>query len=124
MARPPRALPLRLLRQGVRRGRGREAQPGRGRHADAARRARLTSFCAGLPSNTCSPMLAGPMPAPRLLICALVPRFALRVAMGGVVGDAPAALAPEPGGPPLIGEVNAAAATFGVRPGMRAGEAI
>ena len=64
------------------------------------------------------------MPAPRLLICALVPRFALRVAMGGAVGDAPAALAPEPGGPPLIGEVNAAAAAFGVRPGMRAGEAI
>src|SRR5437868_15386312 len=58
------------------------------------------------------------------LICALVPRFALRVAMGGAPGDQPAALAPEAGGAPLIGEVNAAAATFGVRPGMRAGEAI
>ncbi len=62
--------------------------------------------------------------ASRTLICALVPRFALRVAMGGVAGGQPAALAPEAGGRPLIGEVNAAAATFGVRPGMRAGEAI
>jgi protein ImuB len=60
----------------------------------------------------------------RILICALVPRFALRVAMGGALGDAPAALAPEAGGQPQVGEVNAAAAAFGVRPGMRAGEAI
>jgi protein ImuB len=60
----------------------------------------------------------------RILICAFVPRFALRVAMGGVLGDTPAALAPEAGGLPKIGEVNAAAAAFGVRPGMRAGEAI
>src|SRR3954467_6102841 len=60
----------------------------------------------------------------RILICALVPRFALRVAMGGSLGDEPTALAPEAGGSPLVGEVNAAAATFGVRPGMRAGEAI
>ena len=65
------------------------------------------------------------MPArPRILICALVPRFTLRVALGGPLGDTPAALAPEAGGQPLIGEVNAAAATFGVRPGMRTGEAI
>ena len=61
---------------------------------------------------------------PRTLICAFVPRFALRVAMRDAPSDQPAALAPEPGGRPLIGEVNAAAATFGVRPGMRAGEAI
>ena len=61
---------------------------------------------------------------PRILVCALVPRFALRVAMGGSLGDVPTALAPEAGGSPLVGEVNAAAATFGVRPGMRAGEAI
>jgi protein ImuB len=61
---------------------------------------------------------------PRILVCALVPRFALRVAMGGSLGDVPAALAPEAGGLPLVGEVNAAAATFGVRPGMRAGEVI
>jgi protein ImuB len=70
-------------------------------------------------------MLDDPMPArPRILICALVPRFTLRVALGGPLGDTPAALAPEAGGQPLIGEVNAAAATFGVRPGMRTGEAI
>jgi len=37
----------------------------------------------------------------RILICALVPRFALRVAMGGPLGDAPAALAPEAGGLPV-----------------------
>src|SRR3954447_10568786 len=67
----------------------------------------------------------GPLPKrPRILVCALVPRFALRVAMGGSLGDVPAALAPEAGGSPLVGEVNAAAATFGVRPGMRSGEAI
>jgi protein ImuB len=66
-----------------------------------------------------------PLPKrPRILVCALVPRFALRVAMGGSLGDAPTALAPEAGGSPLVGEVNAAAATFGVRPGMRTGEAI
>jgi protein ImuB len=66
-----------------------------------------------------------PLPKrPRILVCALVPRFALRVAMGGSLGDVPTALAPEAGGSPLVGEVNAAAATFGVRPGMRAGEAI
>src|SRR4051794_33456377 len=70
-------------------------------------------------------MLAGPMPpASRTLICALVPRFALRVALGGAPGDQPAALAPEAGGRPQIGEVNAVAATFGVPPGMRAGGAI
>lgn len=44
--------------------------------------------------------------------------------MGGSLGDVPAALAPEAGGSPLVGEVNAAAATFGVRPGIRTGEAI
>lgn len=66
-----------------------------------------------------------PLPKrPRILVCALVPRFALRVAMGGSLGDVPTALAPEAGGSPLVGEVNAAAATFGVRPGIRTGEAI
>ena len=53
-----------------------------------------------------------------LIVCVLVPRFALRVAagMGGALPDEPVALGPEPGGPPLLGEANAAAATFGVRP--------
>jgi protein ImuB len=69
-------------------------------------------------------MLSDSMPRPRVIVCAFVPRFALRVALGGVLTDQPAALAPEAGGVPTIGEVNAAAAAFGVRPGMRAGEAI
>jgi protein ImuB len=69
-------------------------------------------------------MLSDSMPRPRVIVCAFVPRFALRVALGGVLTDQPAALAPEAGGVPAIGEVNAAAAAFGVRPGMRAGEAI
>src|SRR5579884_3960136 len=36
----------------------------------------------------------------------------------------PAALAPEPGGEPLVGPVNAAAELAGVQPGMRLGEAL
>jgi len=46
-----------------------------------------------------------------LIVCTLVPRFALRVAagMGGSLPDEPVALGPEPGGQPVIGEVNAAA---------------
>ena len=36
----------------------------------------------------------------------------------------PAALAPEPGRPQFVGEVSAAAETFGVAPGMRVGEAL
>ena len=64
--------------------------------------------------------------AHRTIVCVLVPRFALRVALadGGRLPEVPVALAPEPGGPPRIGEANAAAATFGVAPGMRVGEAI
>ena len=61
-----------------------------------------------------------------LIVCALVPRFALRVAagMGGSLPDEPVALGPEPGGPPLLGEANAAAAAFGVQAGMRVAEGI
>jgi protein ImuB len=60
------------------------------------------------------------------IICVLVPRFALRVAAADDfrLPDAPLALGPEPGGPPAIGEANAAAAAHGVTPGMRVGEAI
>ena len=58
------------------------------------------------------------------LVCVLIPRFALRVALRGPLPDTPVALGPEPGGPPLIGETTAAAAAFGLRPGMRVGEAI
>ena len=54
------------------------------------------------------------------------PRFALAVAAGGseaLVGR-PAALAPEPGREQKIGEVSAAAEAFGVRAGLRLGEAL
>src|SRR2546430_1944778 len=44
-------------------------------------------------------MLAGPMPTARIIVCALVPRFALRVAMGGAPGAQPAAPGPAAGGP-------------------------
>jgi protein ImuB len=67
------------------------------------------------------------MPRERsIIVCVLVPRFALRVAagLGGALPSEPAALGPEPGGPPAVGEANAAAATFGVTPGMRVGEAL
>jgi protein ImuB len=62
--------------------------------------------------------------AHQLIVCVLVPRFPLRVALRGPLPDRPVALGPEPGGQPLVGEVNAAAAAFGVQAGMRIGEAI
>ena len=67
------------------------------------------------------------MPRERsVIVCVLVPRFALRVAAGlrGALPSEPAALGPEPGGPAAVGEGNAAAATFGVTAGMRVGEAL
>jgi protein ImuB len=64
----------------------------------------------------CSPML----------VCVLLPRFALAVAAGGREGLAagPVALAPEPGREPVIGEASAAAEAYGVRAGLRIGEAL
>jgi nucleotidyltransferase/DNA polymerase involved in DNA repair len=65
--------------------------------------------------------------------CALIPRFRLIAALGepSSTGDAAspllgraAALAPEPGAAQLIGEVSAAAESFGLRAGMRLGEAL
>jgi protein ImuB len=61
-----------------------------------------------------------------MFVCVLIPRFALAAAAGGreaLVGQ-PAALAPEPGREQVIGEVSAAAEAFGVRPGLRLGEAL
>ena len=57
--------------------------------------------------------------------CALVPRFRLIAAITdrGILRR-PAALAPEPGAAQLIGEVTAAAERFGLRAGMRMGEAL
>jgi protein ImuB len=58
--------------------------------------------------------------------CALIPRFRLIAATAGnreTLGR-PAALAPEPGAAQLIGEVSAPAERFGLRTGMRMGEAL
>src|SRR6478736_10266273 len=65
--------------------------------------------------------------------CALIPRFRLIAALGEPSSDdgdpspllgRPAALAPEPGTAQLIGEVTAPAERFGLRAGMRMGEAL
>ena len=61
-----------------------------------------------------------------VIVCVLLPRFALAVAAGGreVLAAGPVALAPEPGRDQLIGEVSAAAEAYGVRAGLRLGEAL
>jgi protein ImuB len=58
--------------------------------------------------------------------CALIPRFRLIAATTGNRGtlERPAALAPEPGAAQLIGEVTESAERFGLRAGMRMGEAL
>lgn len=60
------------------------------------------------------------------IVCLLLPRFQLTVAAGSrsELLQAPAALAPEPGGTQMVGEVSLAAEAFGVHPGMRLGEAL
>ncbi|HEX2128730.1 MAG TPA: hypothetical protein VHF58_05890 [Solirubrobacterales bacterium] len=60
------------------------------------------------------------------IACVLIPRHSLTSALGNrseMIGR-PLALAPEPGGPQVIGEVSGAAETFGVRAGMRLAEAL
>ncbi len=61
-----------------------------------------------------------------MIVCVLVPRFALTVAAGGRQGllREPAALAPEPGGVQAVGEVSLAAEAYGIHAGMRLGEAL
>lgn len=65
-----------------------------------------------------------------MIVCVLLPRFQLTVAAAtaGAARDAllqkPVALAPEPGGSQVVGEVSLAAEAFGVHPGMRLGEAL
>jgi len=61
-----------------------------------------------------------------VIICVLLPRFALTVAAGGrdVLAAGPVALAPAPGREQLIGEASAAAEAYGVRAGLRLGEAL
>jgi protein ImuB len=62
----------------------------------------------------------------RVIVCVLIPRFALTTAAGdrGELLQTPVALAPEPGGAQQIGEVSPAAEAFGLHPGMRLGEAL
>jgi protein ImuB len=60
-----------------------------------------------------------------MIVCILIPRFALLAAAGDrELLLRPAALAPEPGREQMIGEVSGAAEAFGVHPGMRLGEAL
>jgi protein ImuB len=62
-----------------------------------------------------------------MIAALVVPRFAFSITaarQGGVAADVPAALAPEPGGQPLVGEPSAAAAAAGVRAGMGVSEAL
>src|SRR4051794_41436754 len=61
-----------------------------------------------------------------MVVCILLPRFELAVAAGGreALAAGPLALAPEIGREPLIGESSAAAEAYGVRAGLRLGEAL
>ncbi|MDE3191311.1 MAG: DNA polymerase Y family protein [Acidobacteriota bacterium] len=61
-----------------------------------------------------------------MIACLSIPGFELKAALRTSPSLAlrPAALAPEPGGEPLIGPVTAAAEAAGVRPRMRLGEAL
>ncbi len=61
-----------------------------------------------------------------MIVCVLIPRFALTTAVGdrGELLQTPMALAPEPGGGQQVGEVSLAAEAFGIFPGMRLGEAL
>src|SRR2546423_4775584 len=64
--------------------------------------------------------------AESVIACALTPRFTLLAVVGGrreLLLQA-MALAPEPGGPQVIGEASGPAEAFGVRAGMRLGEAL
>ncbi|HEX8645258.1 MAG TPA: hypothetical protein VF715_00040 [Thermoleophilaceae bacterium] len=61
-----------------------------------------------------------------MIVCVLYPRFALVAALPerDELLAGPVALAPEPGGRQVVGQVSAAAEAFGVAAGMRLGEAL
>jgi protein ImuB len=61
-----------------------------------------------------------------MIVCVLIPRFALTTALGdrSELLHSPVALAPEPGGTQQVGEVSLAAEAFGIHPGIRLGEAL
>src|SRR4051812_49854009 len=62
----------------------------------------------------------------RMVVCVLIPRFELAVAAGGreALAAGPVALAPEAGREQFIGQASAAAEAYGVRAGLRLGEAL
>ena len=61
-----------------------------------------------------------------VIACVLIPRFGLVAAAAGrrELLARPVALAPEPGGPQVVGEVSGAAEAFGITEGMRMAEAL
>ena len=61
-----------------------------------------------------------------MVVCVLIPRFALLAALGDrrALLSEPVALAPEAGREQMVGEVSAAAEAFGIVAGMRVGEAL
>jgi len=61
-----------------------------------------------------------------MVICVLLPRFSLLIAVegGAALLSEPVALGPAPGGPQVVGEASPAAEAFGVTAGMRMGEAL
>jgi protein ImuB len=61
-----------------------------------------------------------------MIACLTIPAFSLRAMLMGrpELRGCPVAVAPEPGGLPLLGPCTAAAADVGVRPGMRLSEAL
>ena len=61
-----------------------------------------------------------------VVICALIPRLSLSSALVDrrELLSRPVALAPEAGGPQVIGEASGPAEAYGIRPGMRIGEAL
>src|SRR4051795_184136 len=61
-----------------------------------------------------------------LIVCAQIPRFELAVAAGGreALASGPVALAPEAGREQFTGQASAAAEAYGVRAGIRLGEAL
>src|SRR4051812_1416515 len=93
--------------------------------ARRARRGRM-SFPTCIAKETCAHGGRNANMRSTMVVAVLLPRFPLVVAAGGRAAllRAPAALAPEPGREALIGEVSPAAAAFGVRPGLRIGEAL
>jgi len=64
--------------------------------------------------------------AESVIACALIPRFTLLAVVEGrrELLLRPMALAPEPGGPQVVGEASGPAEAFGVHVGMRLGEAL